>query len=65
MIERNGKVVAKVVSSTSAKDLLPVIMKFSNSFATIYTDEWGAYDCLNLIYDHQVVKHNRGELCTW
>jgi transposase-like protein len=61
MIERGKKVVAKVVPSTSAKDLFPIIMQFSNSFATVYTDEWGAYNCLDQIYDHRVINHNQGE----
>lgn len=61
MIERGGKVVARVVPSTTAKDLLPRIQKYSNSFATVYTDEWGAYRCLNEIYDHHVVRHGIGE----
>ena len=61
MIERNGKVVARVVPSTSTKDLMPVIMRFSNSFCTVYTDEWGAYNWLGEIYDHYVVNHSKRE----
>ena len=57
MIERNGKVVARVVPSTTAKDLMPRIQKFSNSFATVYTDEWGAYNNLHFTYDHHIVNH--------
>lgn len=58
MIERNGKVVARVVPSTTAKDLMPRIIKHVNSFATVYTDEWGAYSRLGYTYDHHIVRHN-------
>jgi len=61
MIERGGKVVAKVVNSTTEKDLMRVILRFSNSFGTAYTDEWGAYRCLKEIYNHKVVNHGTGE----
>jgi transposase-like protein len=61
MLEREGKVVSRVVPSTAAKDLLPVIMKFSNSFGIVYTDEWGAYRHLDEIYEHRAVNHSRGE----
>ena len=50
MIERNGKVVAHVVPST--KDLIPRVIKHVNLLATVYTDEWGAYNRLNDTYDH-------------
>ena len=58
MIERNGKVVARVVQFTTAKDLIPRVNKFVNSFATVYTDEWGAYNGLKQTYDHHIVRHN-------
>ena len=52
MIERNGKVVAHVVPSTTSKDLIPRVIKHVNLLATVYTDEWGAYNRLNDTYDH-------------
>lgn len=58
MIERNGKVVARVVQSTTAKDLMPIIVRYVNSFATVYIDEWGAYNGLKQTYDHHIVRHN-------
>lgn len=61
MIERNGKVVARVVPSTTAKDLIPRVIKHVNSFATVYTDEWGAYNGLNDTYDHYIVRHHMKE----
>jgi transposase-like protein len=61
MLERNGKVVARVVKSTMTEDLMPIIMRFSNSFGTVYTDEWGAYRSLKDIYNHEVVNHGKGQ----
>jgi len=52
MIERNGKVVSHVVPSTTSKDLIPRVIKHVNLLATVYTDEWGAYNRLNDTYDH-------------
>ena len=63
MIERNGKVVARVVRSTTRKELMPVIMGFSNSFGTVYTDEWKAYNRPHEIYNHKVVNHGRLYVC--
>lgn len=58
MIEREGKVIAKVVPSTTEKDLIPLITKYINSFATIYSDEWKAYSHLeDYCYYHHVVNH--------
>ncbi len=61
MIERNGNVVVRVVSSTTAKDLMPIIVKHVESFSTVYTDEWCAYNRLNETYDHHIVRHNKKE----
>lgn len=58
MIERDGKVVARVVPSTTAKDLMPHIVKHVELFSTVYTDEWGAYNGLKETYDHHIVRHN-------
>lgn len=62
MIERNGKVVAYVVFSTSSKDLMPFILKTMDSFTTVYTDEWGGYSKLkDFAFDHHFVKHGEGQ----
>lgn len=62
MIERNtGKVVAYVVNSTSAKDLMPHIETHVDICAKIYSDEWGAYSQLGTIYDHAIVDHGAGQ----
>jgi transposase-like protein len=61
MVERDGKLVAKKVKSTSAEYLTPEIIKTIKEAATLYTDEWGVYRGLDRLYNHLFVKHNSGE----
>lgn len=63
MIERDGKVSARIVPSTTAKSLIPIILRSMDCFTTIYTDEWGAYRNLkkHYGYEHYVVKHGEGQ----
>ncbi len=61
MLERQGKLVAKVVVDTSSSSLTPEIIKAVKETAMIYTDEWLGYKGLQRIYDHAFVKHNEGE----
>lgn len=61
MIQRGGKVVAHVVKSVSAEQLEPFILKTIDAFQTVYTDEWKAYNDLNLYYDHSIVNHGKKE----
>jgi len=35
----------------------------SNSFGTVYTDEWKAYNRPHEIYNHKVVNHGRLYVC--
>ena len=57
MVERKGKLVAKVVKSTAAKYLVPEIIKTIKETATVFTDEWLAYNNIDKLYDHFVIKH--------
>lgn len=61
MVERGGRVVANVVSSTSEKDLLPHITRTVEVFSEVFTDEWVAYKNLDLYFDHFVVHHSMGQ----
>lgn len=60
MLQRDGKVIAKVVSDTKAKTLLPIIYKHIEKGSTIYSDEWMAYAKLYLNYHHEIVDHGHG-----
>ena len=61
MIQRGGKVVAHVVESVSAEQLLPKVLETIDLFGTVYTDEWKAYNDLNKYYDHSIVNHGKKE----
>lgn len=61
MVERNGKLVAKVVSNTGAKILTPEIIKCVKNTATIITDEWLGYNLIEKYFKHLYIEHNKGE----
>lgn len=56
MLERGGKVVAKVVENTKAKTLRKEIMNTIKAGSTIYSDEWN-YGKLSPRYNHACVYH--------
>lgn len=56
-VERGGKVVAKSVPNRNAKNVKPFITKHVAEGARLVTDEWYAYNRLNTIYSHDVIKH--------
>ncbi|GAB6122567.1 IS1595 family transposase [Dysgonomonas termitidis] len=58
MVERKGKLVAKVVKSTSSEHLTPELVKVIKDTATLYTDEWYGYNQIGKIYNRLYVKHN-------
>ena len=61
MVERKGKLVAKVVKSTSSKYLTPEIIKHIKAGATLYTDEWIGYKNMDEFYNHLFVDHSAKE----
>ncbi|GAB3890061.1 transposase [Spirosoma agri] len=61
MKERNGRVVAMVVTSTDSRTLQPIIRKHVKIVSNLMTDEFRTYIDANLLYNHQVVKHLEGE----
>ena len=61
MIERKGKLIAKVIPDTKGETLTPEIIKTVKQSASVITDEWLGYNSLKRIYDHSFVKHNEGE----
>ncbi len=58
MVQRGGRVVAKVVDNTQAKTLSREIHKTIKIGSTIYSDEW-SYGNLNRRYEHKFVEHRR------
>lgn len=59
MLQRCGKVVAKVVANTQAKTLRREILKTVKAGSTIYSDEWN-YGKLSPRYNHSCVYHCYG-----
>lgn len=61
MVERNGKLIAKIVPDVQAPTLTKEILKSVKSSANIYTDEWLGYNELPKYYNHSIVKHSNKE----
>lgn len=59
MLQRGGKVIAKVVKDTTAKTLRTEIYKTVKAGSTIYSDEW-SYGDLSDKYKHSCVFHCYG-----
>ena len=58
MIERNGKVNAKVVPNVQADTLTQEIIKCVRDSANVYTDEYLGYNKICQFYVHAIVRHN-------
>lgn len=56
MLQRGGRVIAKVVPDTTIKSLRPHILAYIKQGSTIYTDEWN-YGNLNERYNHDFINH--------
>ena len=59
MLQRKGKVVFRVVQSTSKKHLTLPILQTIRRPATLYTDEWCGYDIVGKIYKRMIVDHSK------
>ncbi|WP_370861457.1 IS1595 family transposase [Parabacteroides faecis] len=61
MVQREGFVVAYVVTDTKGKTLLPLIYETVHTNSIIYSDEWYAYNGIDKEkFDHQKVYHKIG-----
>ena len=56
MVERGGKLNAKVVSDTSCATLTKETVKFVKD-ALICTDEWWGYSSIKQLFSHEIVNH--------
>jgi len=62
ILARNGKVYAKLVNDTEARDLVPIITKKVESGTRICSDTWRAYTGLATRgYVHRTVEHQKKE----
>ena len=62
MIQRNGRVIAKVVSDTKSNTLFSVIHNYVKEGSNLYTDEWNYSDGANIYYNHRNVNHGAKEV---
>jgi transposase-like protein len=60
MLQRSGKVVAKVVENTKAKTLYRHIRKHIKKGSTVYSDEWNYGPGLSRNYNHDFIHHSWG-----
>lgn len=60
MLQRGGKVVAKVVENTKAKTLYRHIRRTVKKGSTIYSDEWNYGPNISKYYNHDFIYHCYG-----
>lgn len=58
ILERGGKLIAKVVPNTQAKTLVPIIKQFVKKESVVYTDGW-EYGELKVDYIQRSVDHEK------
>lgn len=63
MVERGGKLIARVVPNVKAATLKPIIYKHVQRLSDLNSDEWPAYRGLNRDYDHKMVDHGKKIYC--
>jgi transposase-like protein len=59
MLERGGKVIAKVIKDTSVKRITPHILNTVKRTSTLFTDEWCGYNLVSKLYKHYFVDHSK------
>jgi len=61
LLERNGRIVTKVMDKADGVTIKPIISDNVETVATVITDGFGGYNGLKLTYNHQIVNHEIGE----
>lgn len=56
MVERGGKLNAKVVKDTACETLTQETVKYVKD-ALVYTDEWWGYRSIKQLFQHEIVNH--------
>lgn len=59
MVERKGRVVARIIPDTKGETLKSVVHQYVLPGTTVYTDEWYGYNTLGekRVYTHRRIKH--------
>ena len=61
LVERDGSVRSMHVSSVTAANLRPILVGQIDEQSKLYTDDAGQYRHMSRDFDHEVVRHKRGE----
>lgn len=62
MVERGGKVRARVIASRHGSTLSRAVLANVNPDSILFTDDWASYKPLRRTYiDHKVINHSAGE----
>ena len=61
MVERNGKLNARIVTDVQSETLTKEVLKSIKQSANVYTDEWLGYKNISKYYKHYVVNHSSQE----
>lgn len=64
IVERNGKVIARVVQDAQKETLMPIVANSVYPHATIYTDGHASYDEIQWMgkhHKHHVINHSQGK----
>jgi len=62
MVERKGRVIAKVITDTTRATMKPIIHEYVLPKSTVYTDEYASYGTISekRHYEHRRVNHSQG-----
>ena len=60
ILQREGKVIAKVVGNTQVDTLFKLIQRYVSPGSNLYTDEWNYGSQTDTLYNHQSVDHSSG-----
>ncbi len=61
MVQRNGKIIAKAITSVDKDSLEEIIKDHIPQDSTIFTDEFSSYKGLKALYTHDFVIHSEGK----
>jgi len=61
ILQRNSNIRCIVIPDTKAETIQPIVADSVEMGSTLMTDEWKAYKGLDVIYNHQIVDHGRGQ----
>lgn len=61
MLERGGQLTCVVITDTKKETIQPLVKKIVKPNSKLITDEWHAYNGLDVDYSHNIVNHGKKE----